>query len=183
MAEIRKKEDPDVVIFISHGGFGLDQKYAKRVDGIDVLLSGHTHDEVLDPVVWNNTIVFQGGAHGKYVVSLDLEVKNKQIVDFEYRLNKVMQNRIKPDPEVSKLIEEAYQPYEAELSKIIGKSNVLLQRRDFWQSTVGNLITDTMREMQKTDVAFFPAWRFGASLLPGEITKAVSYTHLRAHET
>ena len=175
LAEIRKKEDPDVVIFISHGGFGLDQKYAKRVDGIDVLLSGHTHDEVLDPVVWNNTIVFQGGAHGKYVVSLDLEVKNKQIVDFEYRLNKVMQNRIKPDPEVSKLIEEAYQPYEAELSKIIGKSNVLLQRRDFWQSTVGNLITDTMREMQKTDVAFFPAWRFGASLLPGEITKEDIY--------
>ena len=175
LAKIRKKEDPDVVIFISHGGFGLDQKYAKRVDGIDVLLSGHTHDEVLDPVVWNNTIVFQGGAHGKYVVSLDLEVKNKQIVDFEYRLNKVMQNRIKPDPEVSKLIEEAYQPYEAELSKIIGKSNVLLQRRDFWQSTVGNLITDSMREMQKTDVAFFPAWRFGASLLPGEITKEDIY--------
>ena len=73
-----KKEDPDLVILISHGGFGLDQKFAKRVNGIDVLLSGHTHDEVADPVVWNNTIVFQGGAHGKYVVSLDLDVKNKK---------------------------------------------------------------------------------------------------------
>jgi len=175
LAKIRKKENPDVVIFISHGGFGLDQKFAKRVDGIDVLLSGHTHDEVLDPVVWNNTIVFQGGAHGKYVVSLDIEVKNKQIVDFEYRLNKVMQNRITPDPEVSKLIEEAYQPFESELAKIIGKSEVLMNRRDFWQSTVGNLITDSIREVQKTDVAFFPAWRFGASLIPGEITKEDIY--------
>ena len=175
LAEIRKKEDPDLVVFISHGGFGLDQKYAKRVDGIDVLLSGHTHDEVLDPVVWNDTLVFQGGAHGKYVVSLDLEIKDKKIVDFEYRLNKVMQNRINPDPEVSKLIEEAYLPYEAELSKIIGKSEVLMHRRDFWQSTVGNLITDAMREIQKTDVAFFPAWRFGASVLPGKITKEDIY--------
>ena len=175
LAEIRKKEDPDLVVFISHGGFGLDQKYAKRVDGIDVLLSGHTHDEVLDPVVWNDTLVFQGGAHGKYVVSLDLEIKDKKIVDFEYRLNKVMQNRINPDPEVSKLIEEAYLPYEAELSKIIGKSEVLMHRRDFWQSTVGNLITDAMREIQKTDVAFFPAWRFGASVLPGKITKEDLY--------
>ena len=175
LAEIRKKEDPDLVVFISHGGFGLDQKYAKRVDGIDVLLSGHTHDEVLDPVVWNDTLVFQGGAHGKYVVSLDLEIKDKKIVDFEYRLNKVMQNRIDPDPEVSKLIEEAYLPYEAELSKIIGKSEVLMHRRDFWQSTVGNLITDAMREIQKTDVAFFPAWRFGASVLPGKITKEDIY--------
>ena len=175
LAEIRKNEDPDLVVFISHGGFGLDQKYAKRVDGIDVMLSGHTHDEVLDPVVWNDTLVFQGGAHGKYVVSLDLEIKDKKIVDFEYRLNKVMQNRIYPDPEVSKLIEEAYLPYEAELSKVIGSSDVLMHRRDFWQSTVGNLITDAMREIQKTDVAFFPAWRFGASVLPGKITKEDIY--------
>ena len=72
------------------------------------MLSGHTHDEVLDPVVWNDTLVFQGGAHGKYVVSLDLEIKDKKIIDFEYRLNKVMQNRIDPDPEVSNLVEEAW---------------------------------------------------------------------------
>jgi len=175
LAEIRKNEDPDMVVFISHGGFGLDQKFAKRVDGIDVMLSGHTHDEVLDPVVWNDTLVFQGGAHGKYVVSLDLEIKDKKIVDFEYRLNKVMQNRIDPDPEVSKLVEEAYLPYDSELSKTIGSSDVLMHRRDFWQSTVGNLITDAMREIQKTDIAFFPAWRFGASVLPGKITKEDIY--------
>ena len=175
LSEIRKKEDPDLVILISHGGFGLDQKFAKRVDGIDVLLSGHTHDEVADPVVWNNTIVFQGGAHGKYVVSLDLDVKNKKVVDFEYRLNKVMQKRIKPDPKVSKLIEQAYRPHKSELSKKIGKSGSLLHRRDFWQSTLGNLITDVMRETHRTDIAFFPAWRFGASLLPGEITKEDIY--------
>ena len=175
LAEIRKNEDPDLVVFISHGGFGLDQKFAKRVDGIDVMLSGHTHDEVLDPVVWNDTLVFQGGAHGKYVVSLDLEIKDKKIVDFEYRLNKVMQNRIDPDPDVSKLVEEAYLPYVSELSKKIGSSDVLMHRRDFWQSTVGNLITDAMREIHKTDIAFFPAWRFGASILPGEITKEDIY--------
>ena len=175
LSEIRKKEDPDLVILISHGGFGLDQKFAKRVNGIDVLLSGHTHDEVADPVVWNNTIVFQGGAHGKYVVSLDLDVKNKKVVDFEYRLNKVMQKRIKPDPIVSKLIEQAYRPHKSELSKKIGKSGSLLHRRDFWQSTLGNLITDVMRETHRTDIAFFPAWRFGASLLPGEITKEDIY--------
>ena len=175
LAEIRKNEDPDLVVFISHGGFGLDQKFAKRVDGIDVMLSGHTHDEVLDPVVWNDTLVFQGGAHGKYVVSLDLEIKDKKIVDFEYRLNKVMQNRIDPDPDVSKLVEEAYLPYVSELSKTIGSSDVLMHRRDFWQSTVGNLITDAIREIHKTDIAFFPAWRFGASILPGEITKEDIY--------
>ena len=72
IADIRKNENPDLIVFVSHGGYGLDQKFAQRVDGIDIYLSGHTHDEVFDPVVWNDTIIFQGGAHGKYVVSLDV---------------------------------------------------------------------------------------------------------------
>ena len=47
---IREEENADLVVVASHGGYGLDQKFARRVDGIDVLLSGHTHDEVFDPV-------------------------------------------------------------------------------------------------------------------------------------
>ena len=55
IADIRKNENPDLIVFVSHGGYGLDQKFAQRVDGIDIYLSGHTHDEVFDPVVWNDT--------------------------------------------------------------------------------------------------------------------------------
>ena len=87
ISEIRKEEDPDLIVFISHGGFGLDQKFARRVDGIDVLLSGHTHDEVADPVVWNDTIIFQGGAHGKYVVSLRPSKRGSSWIHFFSRLS------------------------------------------------------------------------------------------------
>ncbi len=168
--EIRKSENPDLVIFVSHGGYGLDQKLARRVDGIDVLVSGHTHDEIFDPVVWNNTIIFQSGAHGRYVACLDLEVKNKKIAKFEYRLIRVNQDRIPPDPEIAKLVEEAYRPYQKRLSEVVGHTKVMLYRRDYWQSTLGNLITDALRASQKTDISFAPAWRYGATLLPGEIT-------------
>ena len=168
--EIRKQEDPDLVVFVSHGGYGLDQKFARRVNGIDVYLSGHTHEEVLDPVVWNNTIIFQGGAHGKYVVSLDVDVKDKTITNYAYRLIKVRQNQVVPDPEISKLIEDAYRPFQKKLSEVIGQTKVMLHRRDYWQSSVGNLLTDAMRATQKTDIAFFPAWRYGATLMPGKIT-------------
>lgn len=170
IADIRKQHDPDLVVFISHGGYGLDQKFARRVDGIDIYLSGHTHDEVFDPVVWNNTIIFQGGAHGKYVVSLDVDVKDKKIQNFDYRLLKVRQNLIEPDPEIEKLIEEAYEPYKKKLSEVIGSTKVMLHRRDFFQSSMGNLLTDAMRDSHKTDIAFFPAWRYGATMMPGKIT-------------
>ncbi len=170
IAEIRAEEDPDLVVFVSHGGYGLDQKFARRVDGIDVYLSGHTHDEVFDPVIWNNTIIFQGGAHGKYVTRLDVEVKDKKIANFDYDLIKVRQNQVSPDPEIAALIEDAYRPHLKRLEEVIGRTEVMLHRRDYWQSTIGNLVTDAMRSTHKTDVAFFPAWRYGATLMPGDIT-------------
>ena len=74
MQEIRETEDPDLIVFVSHSGFGFDQKLAKQIDGIDLYLSGHTHDEIYDPVVWNGTILFQGGAHGKWAVHKDVKV-------------------------------------------------------------------------------------------------------------
>ena len=167
---IKKKEDPDLIVIASHGGFGLDQKFAKRVDGIDVLGSGHTHDEIFDPVVWNNTIIYQAGAHGKYVASLDLKVKDKKVVNFGYQLVRVNQDRIPADPEIAKLVAKAYAPHEEKLSEVIGHSEVILYRRDYWQSPFGNLMSDALREIQNTDVAFFPAWRYGATILPGKIT-------------
>ncbi|MDX1513417.1 MAG: metallophosphoesterase, partial [Gammaproteobacteria bacterium] len=87
--EIRQEHEPDLIVLVSHGGYGLDQKFAQRVDGIDVLVSGHTHDEIYDPVVWNDTIVYQGGAHGKFVTKLDVRVKDKKIVSYSYELLKV----------------------------------------------------------------------------------------------
>lgn len=168
--EIREEHNPDLVVLVSHGGYGLDQKFARRVDGIDVLVSGHTHDPIFEPVVWNNTIVYQGGAHGKYVADLDVQVENKKIVGFSYQLLKVQQSRIPPDPEIQRLVDEAYAPYEEKLGEVIGRSEVMIYRRDFWQSPMGNLLSDALREMTGADVAFFPAWRYGATLLPGNIT-------------
>jgi S-sulfosulfanyl-L-cysteine sulfohydrolase len=170
IARIREEHDPDLVVLVSHGGYGLDQKFAQRVDGIDVLVSGHTHDPVFEPVVWNNTIVYQGGAHGKYVTNLDVTVENKKIVSFSYELVKVQQSKVPPDAEIQKLVDEAYAPHEKKLGEVIGHSNVMIYRRDYWQSPMGNMLSDALRDMTGSDVAFFPAWRYGATLLPGDIT-------------
>ncbi len=168
--EIREEHDPDLVVLVSHGGYGLDQKFAQRVDGIDVLVSGHTHDPVFEPVVWNNTIVYQGGAHGKYVANLDVQVEDKKIVGFSYELLKVQQSKVPPDAEIQKMVDEAYAPHEEKLGEVIGRSDVMIYRRDFWQSPMGNMLTDALRDVTDSDIAFFPAWRYGATLLPGNIT-------------
>ena len=170
IADIRAEEDPDLVVALSHGGFGMDQKFARRVDGIDVLLSGHTHDEIYDPVVWNDTIVYQGGAHGKFVSRLDVTVEDKKVTGYSYDLVMVRPSEVEPDPEVRRLVDEAYRPHEARLNEVVGENHALIFRRDFWQSPMGALLTDALRAVTGAEIAFFPAWRYGATLLPGTIT-------------
>ena len=167
---LKDEQDADLIVFISHAGFEMDQKFAQRVNGIDVIVSGHTHHPVFDPVVWNNTILYEGGALGKFVSSLDLEIKDKKIVNFNYRLIKVNREQMKADPTIAKLIDEAYRPHAERLYEMVGYANGMFYRRDYWQSTLGNFITDSLRSMQGADVSLFPAWRYGATLLPGKIT-------------
>ena len=167
---IRAEEKPDLIVFISHGGYGYDQKFAQRIDGIDIIVSGHTHNPVFDPVIWNDTIIYESGAHAEFVSSLDVEVKDKKIVSYNYQLVKVNQDYVPANPEIEKLMNEAYKPYADKLSEVIGLAEGIFYRRDYWQSTLGNLITDALRSTQRTDLSFFPAWRYGATLMPGEIT-------------
>ncbi len=89
IAQINEEESPDLVVFISHGGLGYDQKFAQRVDGIDVMVSGHTHNPVYDPLIWNNTIIYEAGAHAEHVSSLDIEVRDKKVISYNYQLIKV----------------------------------------------------------------------------------------------
>jgi 5'-nucleotidase len=99
-----------------------------------------------------------------------VRVKDKKLVAFSYDLVKVQQSELTPDPEVQKLVDAAYAAHAATLDEVVGESKVMVYRRDFWQSPMGNMLTDALREMTGADIAFFPAWRYGATLMPGEIT-------------
>ena len=168
--QIREKENPDLIVFISHGGYGYDQKFAQRIDGIDVLVSGHTHNPVFEPVVWNDTIIYEAGAHAEFVSVLDVEVKNRKVKSYNYQLVKVNQDYVAADPVIEKMVDEAYKPHAEKLEEVVGQAEGVFFRRDYWQSTLGNLITDALRSTQGTDISFFPAWRYGATLMPGNIT-------------
>lgn len=170
IARIRKEEKTDLIVFISHGGYGYDQKFAQRVNGIDVLVSGHTHNAVFEPVVWNDTIIYESGSHAEFVSCLDVQVKNKKVVSYNYQLVKVNADYVPADPEIEKLVDEAYRPHAKKVNEVIGRAEGVFFRRDYFQSTLGNLITDALRSRQGTDVSFFPAWRYGATLMPGNIT-------------
>ena len=165
-----------VVVLLSHNGMDVDLKLASRVTGLDAILGGHTHDGMpLAKVVANKsgqTLVTNAGSNGKFLGVLDLEVKNKQVTDYRYKLMPVFANLLPPDAEMLSLISRIRAPYLTELQKTLAITEGTLYRRGNFNGTGDQLLLDAMLDVQSAEIAFSPGFRWGTSLLPGQaITK------------
>jgi 2',3'-cyclic-nucleotide 2'-phosphodiesterase (5'-nucleotidase family) len=79
VSELRNQDHVDLVIALSHSGInqagmGEDADLAASVPGIDVILSGHTHDALTTAVTVGKTVITQTGRYGEHLGKLALTV-------------------------------------------------------------------------------------------------------------
>jgi sulfur-oxidizing protein SoxB len=166
--EAARRSGADLVVLLSHNGFDVDRKMASRVDGIDVILSGHTHDAIPASVTVAGTIIIASGSHGKFLSRLDLEVKDKRVVAHRFRLIPVFSDVITPDPAMADVIRTIRKPHLAELDRVLGHTNGLLYRRGNFNGTFDDLICQALLAERDAEIALSPGFRWGATLLPGQ---------------
>lgn len=164
-------QNVDLVVCLSHNGFDVDHKMAGRVKGIDVILSGHTHDAVPEPVLVGETIIIASGSHGKFVSRVDLDVRDGRMMGFRHKLIPVFSDVIAPDEEMSGLIDEIRAPYKADLEEVVGRTEQLLYRRGNFNGSWDDVICDAILAERDAEIALSPGVRWGASVLPGDITR------------
>jgi sulfur-oxidizing protein SoxB len=168
----RKTDKVDAVLLLSHNGMDVDLKLASRVRGIDVILGGHTHDAVPQPVPVTNaggiTLVTNAGSNGKFLGVLDLELARGRVSDIRYRLLPVFSELLKPDAEMQALIEKLRAPHAAAYAQKIATADRLLYRRGNFVGTVDQLICDALRHQLDAEIALSPGFRWGSSVLAGQ---------------
>ncbi len=172
-----------LVVVLSHNGFDVDRKMASRVVGIDIILSGHTHDAIPEPLQVGSTLLIATGSHGKFLSRLDLDVRDKKLVGYRYRLIPLFADVIQPDAEMAEAIAKARAPYEADLARELARTESLLFRRGNFNGTLDDLICQAILAERDAEIALSPGVRWGASLLPGDpitfedVTNATAITY------
>jgi sulfur-oxidizing protein SoxB len=169
---LRSNDRVDAVVLLSHNGMDVDLKLASRVSGIDIILGGHTHDAVPQPIPVTNpggiTFVTNAGSSGKFLGVLDLELAKGRVADLRYRLLPVFSELLKPDAAMAALIDKMREPHAAAYAEKIATSDRLLYRRGNFGGTVDQLICDALRSEFDAEIALSPGFRWGSSVLPGQ---------------
>jgi sulfur-oxidizing protein SoxB len=150
----------------------VDLKLASRVSGIDVILGGHTHDAVPQPIPVTNaggtTLVTNAGSSGKFLGVLDLEIGKGNVANLHYRLLPVFSELLKPDAAMAALIEKVRAPHAAAYAAKIATADRLLYRRGNFGGSVDQLICNALRGEFDAEIALSPGFRWGNSVLPGQ---------------
>ncbi|WP_082423208.1 bifunctional metallophosphatase/5'-nucleotidase [Paenibacillus dakarensis] len=168
--KLKAEERADLIILVSHMGLPLDVKLASQIEGIDIILSGHSHDRLNRPIVQNGCVIIQSGASASFLGKLDVTVEEGKITNFTHELIPIYADQYEEDAEIKSMIDEALLPFRDPLSESIGTIRTPLHRMTLQEAPMDRLITDAYLAQTDADVSFSHGWRYGAPVLPGGVT-------------
>ena len=167
--QLLKQNKVDVVIALSHSGVWFengqwgfeDVELAKAVPQIDIIVSGHSHQLVKEPIIVGKTIIVQAGALGKYLGELTVQRKDHgdlKVTDYELH---ILDDKVKGDEET---MDEVAQMGATIEQKILAPRGFTFDEavvetdreltKDFDDHLLANLVTDSIRLAAKSDFAF-----------------------------
>ncbi len=160
-AEVKKLkgEGANIIVALTHIGVGPDQELASKVNGIDVIVGGHSHTLIQTPIEVKNpdggkTIIVQDGARAAYLGELTLYVGMKGIDHYNWKLH-LLDSSVPSDPFTEKLVnyfESKMPPPEKvgeSLVDLSAKKEVVRGR----EAALGDLFADAMNEAVGTTIA------------------------------
>ena len=128
VAEIKEKEDVDMIVCVSHSGTSVDEEksedeiLAKSVPELDLIISGHSHTKLEEPIVHGDTYIVSAAEYGKYLGSLSMsrEENGRWSLD-SYELIPV-DSSIEPDAKTQEKVDELMAMVDTKYLKRFGYS-------------------------------------------------------------
>ncbi|WP_158738236.1 5'-nucleotidase C-terminal domain-containing protein [Alteribacillus sp. YIM 98480] len=167
------EKEADHVVLLTHNGYSVDQEIAEKVDGIDLILGGHSHTRIESPEKHGDTFISQAYEHSKAAGITHMVFHNNELLTVNGHLIRDHEE-LEPDPEVEQTISTYEKEVEEQLSEVIGTIDTTLDgTRELvrtQETNLGNLVTDAMREMTDADIAITNGGGIRDNMEAGDVT-------------
>jgi 5'-nucleotidase len=172
LPEIRSQE-VDLVVLLSHLGLNSDRQIAEEIEGIDIILGGHTHDVLAEPERIGGTLVGQAGSFGSHLghLVLDWDPEGKRILSVTGGAIP-RDTTLEPDEDLQDLLASWQDRAADELTTVIAELPEPLEHRLVGNSPLTHLVTDGLRRRTGAPIAMINGGVFNHGLIAGPVTRA-----------
>ncbi|MFB4162067.1 5'-nucleotidase C-terminal domain-containing protein [Geomicrobium sp. JSM 1781026] len=168
------QDDVDHVILLTHSGHAVEQTMAEEIEGVDLVIGGHSHTAVERPFYESGTFVAQAHEHTKAVGVVNMFYYEDELASMNGQLIRDDGTRFENHPDTEEKVRGVVSEVEEALGEVVGESSErLIGDREVVRSSesnLGNLITDAMRERTGADIAFMNGGGIRDSIDAGEVT-------------
>ena len=181
-----KDQGVDVVVMLAHVGIDdatvvKSSDIAKAVDGIDVIIDGHSHTKLDNGKVVNNTLIVQTGKYLENLGEVNITLRGKTIISKTAVLrDAAFFEKIEENKDIAKKIEDIYTANKDKLERVVGTTAVDLDgKREHvraQETNFGNLVADAMRDAAKADIAITNGGGIRESIPTGKIAMTQIWT-------
>ena len=160
----------DVIIVLSHILPEEEIRVARAFPEIDLIVGGHSHSELPEPVWEGDTMIVRTGHYGQFVGRIDIEFDDKEIEEMTGRL--IPTTGVSEDARIREILGPYAADVAAEMAEVIGQAPVDLESSRGSESPLANLVADALRDGGGTEVALTNLGGIRAGIRQGPITRA-----------
>jgi sulfur-oxidizing protein SoxB len=168
--ELREKEHAELVVLVTHIGLSRSVVLADKIAGVDVVLSGDTHERVYEPIMRHGVPVVEPGSFASLLGRLDVTLHPGARPTFDWHLLELRADRYPEDPAVAAAVKTALAPHRAQMDEVIGQAAYPLERNGVVETTADDALLLALKDRTGTDIALSNGFRFGHPVPPGPIT-------------
>lgn len=154
----------DILIVLSHAGTAVDKLIAAEVDGIDLIIGGHSHDLISPPERINETFIVQALSDGAILGKTELVIEDKRLIDVRTDHQFMWNDDWQPDAQTRDLISRLRSPHSDKLEQKIATATEVIGRQYKSESPFDKLVGNLLREEFDAEVSLLPGVGYGISL-------------------
>jgi 5'-nucleotidase/UDP-sugar diphosphatase len=139
------KTQVDLVLVLSHQGYQADLELAQRVPGIDLIVGGHSHTRLNQPIKVDGTIIVQDYEHARTLGVLDLTVEDGKVTSYGGGLEAIDPISLPADPVILEIVKKYGRKVDAALNVPVGEAAVALDGSHVRsrETNLGNLVAES----------------------------------------